>query len=86
MFDGVFLLAVPLGSGVRSVLRTPVMSMNLKSYESEIIEPIISKCPNTDMLSTNMSNLHTMTSTQISAQFSELLLVLLTSVGLKIKL
>ena len=34
------------------------------------------------MLSTNMSNLHTMTSTQISTQFSELLLALLTSAGL----
>ena len=54
------------------------MSMNLKCYEYEIINPITSNCPNTDMLSTNMSNLHTMTSTQISTQFSEPLLVLLT--------
>ena len=83
MFD-VFLLAVPLGSGVRSVPQYAqlVMSMNLKCYESEIIKPITSNCPNTDMLSKNMSNLHTMTSTQISTQFSEPLLVLLTSAGL----
>ena len=26
--------------------------------ESEIIEPVTVNCPNTDMLSTNMSNLH----------------------------
>ena len=51
-----------------------VMSMNLKCYESEIIKPISSNCPSTDLLSTNMSNLHTMTSAQISTQFSELLL------------
>ena len=73
---------LPLGSGVCSVLHTLVMSMNLKCYESEIINPITSNCPNTDMLSTNMSNLHTMTCTQISTQFSEPQLVLLTSAGL----
>ena len=81
VFD-VFLLAIPLGSGVHSVQHTHVMSMNLKCYEYEIISPITCNCPNTDMLSTNMSNLHTMTSTQISTQFSEPLLVLLTSAGL----
>ena len=61
-----------------------VLSMNLKcyEYEYEIINPVTWNCPNTDMLSTNMSNLHTMTSTQISTQFSEPLLVLLTSAGL----
>ena len=58
------------------------MSMNLKCYESEIIKPITSNCPNTDMLSTHMSNLHTMTSAQIGTQFPEPLLVLLTSAGL----
>ena len=54
---------------------------DLKCYESEIIKPITSNCPNTDMLSTNISDLHTMTSIQISTQFSESLLVLLTSAG-----
>ena len=44
--------------------------MNLKCYEYEIISPITCNCPDTDMLSTNMSNLHTMTSTQIGTQFS----------------
>ena len=53
MFD-VFLLAVPLGSGVHSVQHTLVMSLNLKCYEYEIINPITCNCPNTDMLSTNM--------------------------------
>ena len=81
MFD-VFLLAVPLGSGARSVPHILVMSMNLKRYESETIKTVTSNCPNTDMLSKNMSNLHTMTSTQISTQFSEVLLALLTSAGL----
>ena len=81
VFD-VFLLAVPLGSGVHSVPHTLVMSMNLKCYESEIIKPITSNCPNTDMLSKNMSDLHAMTSTQIGTQFSDPLLVLLTSAGL----
>ena len=81
VFD-VFLLAVPLGSGVHSVPHTLIMSMNLKCYEYEIIKPITSNCPNTDMLSTNMSKLHTMTSTQISTQLSEPLLVLLTAIGL----
>ena len=81
VFD-VFLLAVPLGSGVHSVQHTMVLSVNLKCYEYEIINPITCNCPNTDMLSTNMSNLHTMTSTQISTRFSEPLLVLLTSAGL----
>ena len=58
--------------------------MNFKCYEYEIISPITCNCPNTDMLSTDMSNLHTMTSTQMSTQFSEPLLVLLTSAGLKL--
>ena len=78
----VFRLAGPLGSGVRSVPHTLVMSMNLKCYESEIIKPITSNCSNTDMLGKNMSDLHTMTSTQISTQFLDPLLVLLTSAGL----
>ena len=81
VFD-VFLLAVPLGSGVHSVQHTHVISMNLKCYEYEIISPLTCNCPSTDMLSTNMSNVHIMTSTQISTQFSEPLLVLLTSAGL----
>ena len=58
------------------------MSMNLKCYECEIINPVTCNCPSTDMLSTKMLNLHTMTATQISTQFSEPLLVLLTSAGL----
>ena len=53
-------------------------------YEYEIINPLTCNCPNTDMLRTNMSNLHIMTSTQISTRFSEPLLVLLTSAGLKL--
>ena len=81
VFD-VFLLAVPLGSGVHSAQHTMVMSMNLKCYEYEIMNAITCNCPNTDMLSKNMLNLHTLTSTQISTQFSEPLLVLLTFAGL----
>ena len=50
------------------VPHTLVMLAKLKHYESETIKPKTSNCPNTDTLGTNMSNLHTMTSTRISTR------------------
>ena len=65
-----------------------VTTMNLKWCESEIIKPIIRKCPSTDMLNTNMSNLHTMTSNtnQYSVPRTAISSLWLTSVGIHLTL